>query len=67
VEDRKRKKDSVGRMVVVGKMEHQQEWDAKKDQSAQREVCQETKEKICPPPRRPRRRDVGRRIMTHQT
>jgi hypothetical protein len=68
VEDRKiKKKDSVGRRVAVGKMEHRQGWDAEEDQSAQRVVCQETIGKICPPPRRPRRRDVGRRIATHQT
>jgi hypothetical protein len=63
---KKKKKDSVGRRVVVGKMEHRQGWDVEKDQLAQREVCRETKEKRCPPPRRPRRRDVGRRITTHQ-
>jgi hypothetical protein len=66
VEDQKRKKkDSVGRRVAVGKMEHRQGWE--KDQSAQRVVCRETVEKICPLPRRPRRRDVDRRITTHQT
>jgi hypothetical protein len=67
VEDRKKKKDSVGRRVAVVKREHRQGWDTEKDQSAQRVVCRETKEKICPPPRRTRRRDVGRRIATHQT
>jgi hypothetical protein len=30
-------------------------------------VCRETIGKICPPPRRPRRRDAGRRNATHQT
>jgi hypothetical protein len=68
VEDRKRKKkDSVGRRAAVGKMKHQQGWDAEEDQSAQRVVWREIIEKICPPPRRLRRRNGGRRTATHQT
>jgi hypothetical protein len=29
-------------------------------------ICQETRERIYPPPRRPRRRGMGRRDATHQ-
>jgi hypothetical protein len=68
VEGRKGKeKDSVGRRVAVEKMEHHQGGDAEEDQQAQRMVYWETTGKICPSPRRPKRRDAGRRNATHQT
>jgi hypothetical protein len=68
VEGRKGKeKDSVGRRVAMGKMEHHQGGDTEEDQQAQMMVYWETTGKICPSSRRPKRRDAGRRNATHQT